>query len=105
MLRCVVRLYKKIKRVVRRATAVLLRRADEQLRRAWKFHASRVTQDPTYAAVTAIVLGGFFGAVPPKQVLAAVLAAVLGVFANPRQRPSYDMGRDLHRWNDDSDLY
>jgi hypothetical protein len=103
MLHSVVRFYKKIERVVRRATSVLLRGADEQLRLAWKFRASRVRQDPTYAAVTAIVLGGLFGAVPPKEVLAAVLAGVLGLAVNSRQRPSYDTGRDVHRWNDDTD--
>jgi hypothetical protein len=106
MFGCLVRLYKKVKKVVLRAAAVLLRRVDERVRRAWSFHAARVTQDPSYAALTVIVISAFLGSVPPKEALAAVFAALLGVFVNSRQRASYDMaGRDVHHWSDDADRY
>jgi hypothetical protein len=66
----------------------------------WASHGARVAHDAAYAAVTATVLGGFLGLVPIKDVLAAVLSTVLGVYMT--SSPGYS--RDVDRWTDSWDL-
>ena len=46
------------------------------------------------------MLAGVLGQVPLKDVLSAILAAVLGVYMNSRRSPS----RDVNRWDEDWDL-
>lgn len=94
-----VRLYKKAKTTVVRAVTVLVRRVDDWLRRACSRHGSRLKTDATYAEVTAIVLSGLFGVVPVKDVVATVLAALLGVFANSRQARISHVSRYDDPWD------
>ena len=105
MFRCLTRFYKRAKRMVVTAVTVLLRRVAGRARQAWASHGSKVRTDPPYAAVIAIVLGGAFGVVPPKEVLAAAVAAALGVVMTGRNRPDSHPRRDMNRWNDDMDLF
>ena len=105
MFRCITRFYKKAKRMVVTAVTVLLRRVAGRARHAWAAHGSKVRTEPTYAAVIAVVLGAAFGVVPPKEVLAAAVAAALGVVMTGRSRLDSDPRRDMNRWNDDVDLF
>lgn len=82
------------------AAAVLDWRVAERLRRAWSAHGARVATDASYAAVTAVVLARFLCLVPVGDVIAAVLAALLGVYMTGvnKYRP------DVSRWTNDWDL-
>ncbi len=96
MLSFAVRLWKQVKRIIRRVVRGAAERIEVRVRRVWAAHRARVARDATYAAVTATVLAGALGLVPITDVLSAVLAAVLGVFANQRGR-----SRAMSSWNDD----
>jgi hypothetical protein len=61
--------------VVRTAKVIARRVAD-----AWRWHLDRVADNPGYAAATAAVVAGALGLMSKHDVLAAVLAAVAGVF-------------------------
>jgi hypothetical protein len=100
MFRLVVRLYKKAKKIVQRVAAVVLQRADERLRQAWVTHGAKVKTDATYAAVVTVVLSGIFGVVPVRDVAAAILAGLLGVFVNSRQNRN---ASHISRWDDGRD--
>ncbi|MGH8961414.1 MAG: hypothetical protein ACRDWT_09430 [Jatrophihabitantaceae bacterium] len=99
---CLLRLYRKIRRQVLRAATILAWRLAHRCRRAWAAHGARVSQDATYAAATVLVLSGLFGMVPVKDVLAAVLAALLGVYM-PTRPGDRRAGHRTTRW-DDGDL-
>jgi hypothetical protein len=100
MLCCLVRIVKKVQRVVVRTVSVLARNLSYWARRAWKAHRERVATDATYAALTALALGGMLGTVPFTEVLAAVLAAALGVYMNA----AGPGGRGRWNRNDDWDF-
>ena len=46
----------------------------------WRVHLERVASSPGYAAATAAVLAGGLGLMKPRDVIAAVLAGLLGVY-------------------------
>jgi len=71
-----IRIARKVNRwVVRTGKAIARRVAD-----AWRWHLGRVADNPGYAAATAAVVAGTLGLMSKHDVLAAVLAAVAGVF-------------------------
>jgi len=71
-----IRIARKVNRwVVRTATAIARRIAS-----VWRWHLHRVADNPGYAAATAAVVAGTLGLMSKHEVLAAVLAAVAGVF-------------------------
>ena len=100
MLRCLIRVAKKIIKTVTRAATAVAKWIAQCLRRAWKSHGDRVATDAVYAAVTATLLAGLLGLIPVTDVLAAVLSAVFGVHMTSRHGHS----RDVNRWNEDWDL-
>jgi uncharacterized membrane protein len=100
MLRHLIRVTKRIGRTISRAVTAFAKRIAERLHQAWTSHGQRVATDATYAAVTATVLGWALGLVPVKDVVAAVLSAVLGVYMTNRPGNS----RDVNRWSDGWDL-
>src|SRR5664279_2446398 len=93
------RLVKKVKRVVLRAASVLGRNLGHRAKRAWKAHRERVATDATYAALTAMVLGALLGTVPFTEVLAAVLAAALGVYVSATGPGRGHGGRHWNEWD------
>lgn len=93
---CLVRIYKKVKRLVVGAVRGFFRRAEQRARQAWTAHRARVARNATYAAVTATVLAGALGLAPVTDVLSAVLGAFLGVYATQRGR-----GRGAAAWQDE----
>jgi hypothetical protein len=94
---CLVRIYRKVKQVIVRAATVLAWRTEQRVRQAWRAHGVRVASNATYAAVTATVLAGVLGLVPVKDVLSAVLGAVLGYASTQR-----GTGRRMTgSWSDD----
>ena len=97
MLCCLVRLYKKIKRLLTRVAKAVARSAEQHLRQAWAGHHERVVTNTTYAAVTATMLAGALGLVPVKDVLSAVLGAVLGVYATSQR----GRNRGANTWSAD----
>ena len=81
MFRSLIRLCKRVCTPVTKSVVVVFRHVARRVQRAWQTHGTRVATDSVYAAVTAVVLGGVLGVVPLKEVLSALLAAALGVFA------------------------
>ena len=45
--------------------------------KAWPAHLERVASNPAYAAAAAAILAGMLGLLPAREVIAAVLAAVI----------------------------
>ena len=84
--------------VVRTAKAIARRVAE-----AWRWHLDRVASDPGYAAATAAVVAGAFGLMSKRDVLAAVLAGVAGVFIRGIQEAGGAMRSASFR--DETDLY
>ena len=50
----------------------------------WPRHLRRVATDPVYAAAASAVLGGLFGLLPAREVVAAVLTVIIGALLRPR---------------------
>jgi predicted lysophospholipase L1 biosynthesis ABC-type transport system permease subunit len=55
---------------------------DDRLRTAWLEHRVRVSPYAAYATVTVAVLAGLLGLMPMRDVIAAVVAAALGILFN-----------------------
>lgn len=71
-----------------------------RLRPVWAAHRDKVATNAAYASATAAVLAGLLGLLSPRDVIAAVLAAALGVYL----RGSRDAGgameqRHLGPWD------
>jgi hypothetical protein len=59
---------------------------------AWRSHLERVNCKPGYAAATAAVLAGALGLITAHEVVAAVLAGLLGVYLRGTQEAGGAMG-------------
>ena len=67
--------------------ARLAKRAMERLRSLWRRHLASVAGNAGYAAATAAVLAGALGLLPGKEVVAAILAALLGIYLRDTRSP------------------
>lgn len=94
MLCCLVGLLRKVDE----ATTRTLRRVVRVARRLWRGHVDRAATDAAYAAAAAAVIGGLLGFVPARDVIAAVLAAALGIYING-PRPAGGLARALDPWD------
>jgi hypothetical protein len=91
-----IRIARKVNRwVVRTATAIARRVAA-----AWRRHLDQVAGTPGYAAATAAVVAGALG-MSKHDVLAAVLAGLLGVYV----RGTQEAGGAMRRATSDYDVY
>jgi len=55
---------------------------------AWPDHLNRVATNPAYAAAAGAILAGMLGLLPAREVIAAVLTAMVGALL--RERPGGD---------------
>jgi hypothetical protein len=94
-----IRIARKVNRCVVRTAKAIARRVAE----AWRRHLDRVASDPGYAAATAAVVAGAFGLMSKRDVLAAVLAGLLGVCVRGTQKAGGAMRSGSFR--DETDLY
>jgi hypothetical protein len=94
-----IRIARKVNRWVVRTGKAIARRVAE----AWRWHLDRVADNPGYAAATAAVVAGTLGLMSKHDVLAAVLAAVAGVFVRGIQEAGGATRPASPR--DESDLY
>lgn len=79
MFRTLNRLARAVIREGKRRLVTLINRVEARVRRLWRRHLSATRVNPVYAAAVAALIGGALGFVPGRDVLAAVLAAALGL--------------------------
>jgi len=95
-----IRLVRKINEVVSRAARAAATWLARRLRKLWAEHIDRLSNNAAYAAAAGAIVGGLLGFMPARDVLAAVLAAVLGVSINGA-RPTRSA---MNRWTDPWDV-
>jgi hypothetical protein len=81
--------------ILTRAVRAVTDWLSSRLRRARNAHLDAVANNAAYAAATAAVLGGVLGLIPARDVLAAILAAVPGVYAR-----RFGAAGTTNRWPD-----
>ncbi len=100
MLCRLIRLARRIDEIVADRLRRIARRIAGLIRRAWRDHLDQVANNAAYAAAAGAVIGGLLGFVPARDVIAAVLAAALGLYVNGA-RPAGGTVRGVDPW----DLY
>src|SRR3954465_11135003 len=98
MLCPLIRLANKIADAAVRAMRAAIRWLSHRLRQLWTDHIDKVSDNPAYAAAAGAVIGGLLGFVSPRDVAAAVLTALLGVYVTGAGRTSNN-GRADDPWD------
>ncbi|HEY2299780.1 MAG TPA: hypothetical protein VGH43_18765 [Jatrophihabitans sp.] len=94
MLCCLAGLARKVDEVITRT----VRRVACAARRLWRGHVDRAATNAAYAAAAAAVIGGLLGFVPARDVIAAILTAVFGIYINGA-RPAGGLARAVDPWD------
>ena len=94
MLCCLAGLARNVDKAITRT----VRRVACFARRLWRRHLDRAATNAAYATAAAAVAGGLLGFVPTREVIAAVLAAALGIYINGA-RPAGGLARAGYPWD------
>ena len=75
-----IRLARKIDQAFTSKLRAFARLVATLIRRAWQDHLDRAANNAAYATAAVAVVGGLLGIVPARDVIAAVFAALLGLY-------------------------